>query len=129
MQLLGQNVSLIKAKCAVESLISKLSVFHRNLGRREFYQFPCLANHPDVSDDQILLYIGHITRLQEEIKKRFEDLTNMVVPNLIIDPFVAPVWEVQVQLQEKLANLQADAKAKALFNRLGSSCFWITAEK
>ena len=37
-----------------------------------------------------------------------------------------------MQIQEELADLQADVEAKALFNRLGSCCFWInstTAEK
>ena len=43
LQLQGNMVTLIKCKTVVSSFIGKLKLFKQNIGRREYYQFPRLA--------------------------------------------------------------------------------------
>ena len=44
LQLQGDETSVIKAKSALSAFLSKLELYSRNLGRREFRQFPCLSD-------------------------------------------------------------------------------------
>ncbi|KRY12938.1 Protein ZBED8 [Trichinella patagoniensis] len=43
LQLQGSELNLIKTRFLISPFISKLALFKRNLGRREFYQFPSVA--------------------------------------------------------------------------------------
>ena len=43
LQLQGDETSVIKAKSALSAFLSKLQPYSRNLGRREFRQFPCFV--------------------------------------------------------------------------------------
>ena len=63
LQLQGDETSLIKAKSALSAFLSKLLLYSRNLGRREFRQFPCLSDleiKTGVKDDDIAVYYAHI---------------------------------------------------------------------
>ena len=73
------------------------NIFKQNLERREFYQFSCLANNTNVRDDEVLLYGDHIIRLQYDVINRFKDLLEIEIPNWVIDPFVTPIEEIEVQ--------------------------------
>ena len=106
----------------MESFISKLNIFKQNFVNST--NFPSL---PDVRDDEVLLYGYHISCLQDDMRNRFKDLLEIEISNWMTDPFATPIEEV-----EELAVLQSHAEAKALYNRLGYSLFWInsvTAEK
>ncbi|KRZ47857.1 Protein ZBED8 [Trichinella nativa] len=43
LQLQGSELNLIKTRFRISAFTSKLALFKRNLGRREFYQFPSAA--------------------------------------------------------------------------------------
>ena len=90
LQLQGNIVTLIKCKIIVSSFIGKLKLFKQNLGRREFYQFPRLAE-VELSDDDLLAYCEHLEVLKEDMIKRFTDLLELELPDWIIDPFSVDV--------------------------------------
>ena len=52
LQLQGNMVTLVKCK-TVSSFIGKLKLYKQNIGRREFYQFPRLAEL-ELTDDDLL---------------------------------------------------------------------------
>ncbi|GCC27150.1 hypothetical protein chiPu_0005572 [Chiloscyllium punctatum] len=106
MQIQGDIVSFIKARNAVTSFIVKFDLFHRNISRREFYQFPSLNNiAEDVTDDQLLIYSAHIRALQDDMKIRFADLIEMEMPTWLTDPFISYEKEMGIHLQEEMTEL------------------------
>ena len=76
LQLQGNLVTLVKCKTVVSSFIGKLKLFKQNIGRREFYQFPRLAE-VELSDDDLLAYCEHLEVLKEDMIKRFTDLLEL----------------------------------------------------
>ena len=61
----GDETSLIKGKSALSAFLSKLQLYSRNLGRREFRQFPCLSNlekKTGVKDDDVAELHSQIQR-------------------------------------------------------------------
>ena len=111
LQLQGNLVTLVKCKTVVSSFIGKLKLFKQNIGRREFYQFPRLAE-VELSDDDLLAYCEHLEVLKEDMIKRFTDLLELKLPNWIIDPFSLDTDKVPIDLQEELSDMHNDVKKK-----------------
>ncbi|KRX15327.1 Protein ZBED8 [Trichinella nelsoni] len=83
LQLQGSELNLIKTRFLISSFISKLVLFKRNLGRREFYQFPSVAalrENGEVHDDDIQIYCDHLDMLQKDMQERFQDILKMKIP-------------------------------------------------
>ncbi|XP_012939136.1 zinc finger BED domain-containing protein 5-like [Aplysia californica] len=77
LQLQGDDTNLIKAKSMLSSFLSKLEMFHRNIGRREFAQFPSLTEtlqEGRVSDEELEIYTNHLRDLHADIKTMFTDI-------------------------------------------------------
>ncbi|GCC36151.1 hypothetical protein chiPu_0014643 [Chiloscyllium punctatum] len=126
MQLQGDNVSFIKARNAVTSFIAKLDLFHRNISRREFYQFLSLNNiAEDVIDDQLLIYSAHVRVLQHDMKIRFADLTEVEIPTWLTDPFISCAEGMDIRLQVEMIGLQNDTAMKIRFSQMGEPLVWI----
>ncbi|XP_072436252.1 protein FAM200C-like [Chiloscyllium punctatum] len=124
MQIQGDNVSFIKARSAVTSFIVKLDLFHRNISRREFYQFPSLNNiAEDVTNDQSLTYSAHVRALQDDMKIRFADLIKMEIPIWLTDPFISCTEDMVICLREELRELQNDTAVKIRFSQMVSPFF------
>ncbi|GCC23689.1 hypothetical protein chiPu_0002087 [Chiloscyllium punctatum] len=114
-QIQRDNVSFIKARNAVTSFVAKLDLFHRNIRRREFYQFPSLNNiAEDVTDDQLLIYSAHIHTLQDDMKIRFAEL--MILLRWLTDPFISRAEEMDIRLQEEMIELQNVTAMKIRFS-------------
>ena len=76
-QVQGDDTNLIKAKSTMSSLLSKLEMFRRNIGCREFTEFPNLIEtekEEQVSDEDIEIYTSHLEDLFADMITRFEDL-------------------------------------------------------
>ena len=123
LQLQGSVVTLIKCKTVICSFIGKLTLFKLNIGRREFYQFPRLAELA-VSDDDLLAYCDNLAELKMDMTKRFTDLLELEIPDWIIDPFCVHVETVSLSFQEELIDLQNDCEEKARFKMMGNEQFW-----
>ena len=114
---------IVRCKTVVSSFIGKLKLFKQNIGRREFYQFPRLAE-VELSDDDLLAYCEHLEVLKEDMIKRFTDLLELELPNWIIDPFSLDTDKVPIELQEELSDVHNDCEEKARFKMIGFERFW-----
>ena len=63
LQLQSNMVTLVKCKSVVSSFIGKLKLYKQNIDRREFYQFPRLAEL-ELTDDDLLSYCEHLEVLK-----------------------------------------------------------------
>ncbi|KAI6652945.1 hypothetical protein LOD99_4022 [Oopsacas minuta] len=109
-QLQGNNTTLIQAKGVVLSFLSKLTLFRQNIVGREFGQLPCLselamANNNIIRDDNIHIYCSHVDSLSEDLLIRFKDLTELVIPNFVINPFRTNIETLDPQFQEEFIDL------------------------
>ncbi|KRZ16569.1 SCAN domain-containing protein 3 [Trichinella zimbabwensis] len=126
LQLQGSELNLIKTRSVISSFTSKLALFKRNLGRREFYQFPSVAalkENGEVHDDDIQIYCDHLDVLQKDMQERFQDILKMKIPNWVIDPF-SNTDEIEMELEEELIELQTNEELKPKFKN-GYHFFWL----
>ena len=117
-QLQGDETSLIKAKSALSTLLSELQLYIRNLGRRQFRQFPCLSDlekKTGVKDDDIAVYCALLAELHRDMSVRLNDLFSHEISRWVIDPFTKPSTEVPTHLKEELVSLQNDEDLKPKF--------------
>ena len=63
--------------------------------------------------------------MSEDMQIRFKDLTQLIVPDWVMNPFYTDLQMVELEIQEQLAELQADIEARIEFNQLGYSSFWL----
>lgn len=122
----GEKISFHKAKSAVTTFLAKLNFFERNLCRREFYNFPSVANIKNmVSDNHLQIYAAHLRALQENMRERFADLLQMNIPLWIADPFIVEVDDIDIKIQEEFIELQTDDLMKVRFQKIGEPLFWM----
>ena len=127
LQLQGDETSLIKAKSALSAFLSKLQLYSRNLGPREFRQFPCLSDlekKAGVKDNDIAIYCAHLTELHRDMSVRFNDLFSLEIPGWVIDPFTESSTEVPTHLVEELVSLQNDEDLKPKM-KTSYQAFWM----
>ena len=123
LQLQSDEISLIKAK----SVLSKLQLYSRNPGRREFRQFPCLSyleKKTGVKDDDIAVYCAHLAELHRDMSVRFNDLFSLEIPGWVSDPFTELRTGVPTQQEEELVSLQNHADLKPKF-KTSYQAFWM----
>ena len=128
LKLQGKQVNLIQAKSVVMGFINKLTLFKQNMGRRELYHFPKLQEmleKNELNDENVRIYCSHLGCMTEEMTTRFKDLSNLVIPDWIINPFLADSQQAQQTLQTDLIDLQNDCKAEVLFKKKDFESFWI----
>ena len=127
LQLQGDETSLIKAKSALSTFLSKLQLYSWSLGRREFHQFPCLSDlekKTGVKDNDIAVYCAHLGELLGDMSVRFNDLFSLEIPGWVIDPFTEPRTEMPTHLEEELVSLQNDEDLKPKF-KTSYQAFWM----
>ncbi|KRY08758.1 SCAN domain-containing protein 3 [Trichinella patagoniensis] len=126
LQLQGSELNLIKTRSVISSFTSKLALFKRNLGRREFYQFPkvaALKENGEVHDDDIQIYCDHLDVLKKDMQEKFQDILKMKILNWVIDPF-SNTDEIEMELEEELIDLQTNEELKPKFKN-GYHSFWL----
>ena len=123
-QLQGNNTTLIQAKGIVLSFLSKLTLFRQNIACREFGHLLCLreldmTNTITITDENINIYCSHIDSLREDMLIRFKDLTELVIPDFVVNPFATNVETLDSQLQEEFLDLQNDIECNTIFTQCG----------
>ncbi|KRY28646.1 SCAN domain-containing protein 3 [Trichinella spiralis] len=81
----------VETRSLISSFTSKLALFKRKLGRREFYQFPSVAalrENGEVHDDDIQIFCDHLDVLQKDVQERFQDILKMKIPNWFMEKFL-----------------------------------------
>ena len=66
-----------------------------------------------ISEDEV----EYLKELKSDIDRRFNDVFQINVPNWIIDPFEADLFEINVDLQESFSELKTDLEFKVSFSK------------
>ncbi|KRZ09880.1 hypothetical protein T4B_8164, partial [Trichinella pseudospiralis] len=126
LQMQGSELDLIMTRSVILSFASKLALFKRSFGHREFYQFPSVAalrENGAVHDDDIQVHCDHLDVLQKDMQERFQDIFTMKIPNWVIDPF-SNIDEIEMELEEESIELQTNEELKPKFKNEYHS-FWL----
>lgn len=126
LQLQGDEINLIKSKSAISGFISKLPFYRRNIGRKDFGQFPSLKELDECpSDDMLLLFSEHLTNIEADMKLRFKDLSDLEIPSWILDPFHIMDIDVDWSIEKELIDLRNDFELKPTFKQHAYQEFWL----
>ena len=79
----------------------------------------------ELKDENVWIYCSHLGCMTEEMTTRFKDLSNLVILDWIINPFLVDSQQVQQTLQTDLIDLQNDCEAEVLFKKKDFESFWI----
>ena len=108
LKLQGKQVNLITAKSVVMGFINKLTFFKQNVGRHELCHVPKLQDmleKNELKDENVRIYCSHFGCMTEGTTTRFKDLSNLVIPDWIINPLLTGSQQAQQTLQTDLINL------------------------
>lgn len=122
-KLQGKDVTIIQARTILLGFQVKLNLFRSSLLRKDFQYFSSLRQ-VEVKEEDLEIYASHLQKLSDDFKVRFADLENIDIPEWIIAPFSAEIENVEINLQEELAELLSDLEAKTLHKNLTISKFW-----
>jgi zinc finger BED domain-containing protein 5/7/8/9 len=123
LQLQGDDLNLIKTKTVIATFVAKLLLYKRNIGRREFNNFPNLTAVSFINDD-LVVYCQHLKNLHSDFKERFQDILNMDIPDWVLDPFSNVNTAESSQLEEQLLELTTNEEIKFKFKN-GYQEFWL----
>lgn len=123
LQLQGDDLNLIKTKNTVAAFVSKLQLYRRQIGRRDFNNFSNLSAISFKPDD-LLVYCQHLENLHCDFKERFQDILNMHIPDWVLDPYSNVNTAGSSQLEEELIELTTNEELKYKF-KSGYQEFWL----
>lgn len=123
LQLQGDDLNLIKTKNVVAAFVAKLLLHKKNIGRREFHNFPNLSA-ASFNNDDLLVYCQHLENLHSDFKERFQDILKLEIPDWVLDPFSNVNTAVSSQLEEELIELTTNEEIKIKFKN-GYQEFWL----
>lgn len=63
-------------------------MYKRNVGRKEFTQFPNLSMNQK-SDEDVITYCQHLEALNFDFNKLFEDILKICIPEWVLDLFAS----------------------------------------
>lgn len=122
LQLQGDKLNLIKTKNVVAAFAAKLLLHKKNLGRREFHNFPNLS--VSCSNDELFAYCQHLENLHIDFTERYQDILNLEIPDWVLDPFSNVNTAMSPQLEEELIELTTNEEIKIKFKN-GYQEFWL----
>lgn len=123
LQLQGDDLNLIKTKNIISAFLIKLLMYKRNLGRKEFIQFPNLSM-AQKNDEDLMTYCQHLEALHSDFNKRFEDILKMNIPKWVLDPFSNTETIDSAKLEEELIEVTTNEELKLKFKE-GYQVFWL----
>ena len=71
-----------------------------------------------ISEDEVQFFSSHLEELKSEIDKRFNDVFQINVPNCIIDPCEADLFEINADLQKSFPDLKTGLELKVSFTKI-----------
>lgn len=122
LQLQGDDLNLIKTKNIVAAFVAKLLLHKKNIGRREFHNFPNLS--VSCNNDDLLVYCQHLENLHSDFIERFQDILKLEIPDWVLDPFSNVNIAISPQLEEELIELTTNEEIKIKFKN-GYQQFWL----
>ncbi|XP_075213736.1 protein FAM200A-like [Lycorma delicatula] len=122
LQLQGDDLNLIKTKNVVAAFVAKLLLHKKNIGRREFHNFPNLS--VSCNNDDLLVYYQHLENLHSDFIERFQDILKLEIPDWVLDPFSNVNIAISPQLEEELIELTTNEEIKIKYKN-GYQQFWL----
>nr|XP_042895582.1 SCAN domain-containing protein 3-like [Parasteatoda tepidariorum] len=122
LQLQGDDLNLIKTKNVVAAFVAKLLLHKKNIGRREFHNFPNLS--VSCNNDDLLVYCQHLENLHSDFIERFQDILKLEIPDWVLDPFSNVNIAISPQLEEELIELTTNEEIKIKYKN-GYQQFWL----
>jgi len=98
----GDKINFIKSKSIISVFISKLSLFKEKISRREFNYFSNLSRSQQILDSDLEIYCAYLESLKDNISTRFKDINDLIIPEWVLNPFLADIQNVQPLIQEEL---------------------------
>ncbi|KAL4148912.1 hypothetical protein QTP88_003051 [Uroleucon formosanum] len=96
----GDKINFIKSKSIISAFISKLN-----------------------SDLEI--YCAHLESLKDDMSTRFKDINDLIIPEWVLNPFLADIQNLQPSIQEELLEVNHNEEAKIDFKHNGYELFWL----
>lgn len=119
----GKDVTITQARTILLGFQVKLNLFRSSLLRKDYKYFSNLQQLK-IKDEDSEIYTNHFQKLSDDFKLRFVDLENIDIPDWIIEPFSAQIDNVDINIQDELAELLSDLEAKTLIKNLTIHKFW-----
>lgn len=117
-RLQGEKVTLLDAKTKIFGFIKSLELCKTNVSAQNFRQFDWLKKSK-VSGNAVKVISEHLDALINDFSRRFSDLKDFVIPSWLSQPFLVDLVEVEVDLQDELAELQCDQSMETMFKSKG----------
>jgi len=121
----GDKINFIKSKSIISAFISKLSLFKEKISRREFNNFSNLSRSQQILDSDLEIYCAHLESLKDNMSTRFKDINDLIIPEWVLNPFLADIQNVQPLIQEELLEVKHNEEAKIDFKHNGYELFWL----
>lgn len=74
-------------------------MYKRNIGQKEFIQFPNLSTEQKNYED-LITYCKYLKSLHSDFNKRFVDILKMDIPDWVLDPFSNTETKYSPKLEE-----------------------------
>lgn len=106
----------------------KTFAIQRNLGRREFPQFPNLSKLQN-RDEDLFAYCQPLTALHSDLHQRFQDILHFDIPDWVSNPFASSQTQSTyadeyIPIQEQFIELSTNEELKPMFKQ-GNDNFWL----
>ena len=79
----------------------------------------------ELKDENVRIYCSHLAQMKEDMSTYFKDLSNFVIPDWVINPFLSNSQQAQQALQIELIDLQNDCEVEVLFRKKDFESFRI----
>ena len=119
----GPKSTLVDAKTKVCAFISKLHLFKQNINCQELHHFSWLMKCAPLNNDTTMAIVDHLDALEVEFNKDFADLKALYIPGWFIQPFITELSDMEMELQDEIAEVQNDPNALAL-HKAKSTLMW-----
>ncbi|XP_050059713.1 SCAN domain-containing protein 3-like [Aphis gossypii] len=71
------------------------------------------------------IYCAHLESLKDDMSTRFKDINDLIIPEWVLNPFLADIQNVQPLIQEELLEVKHNEEAKIDFKHKGYELFWL----
>jgi len=127
LQLKGNDVNLINMQSVISTFLSKLTLFKRNVARRELHQFPSLSDlekEKAIPDDELQEYCAHLNQLQHDMADRYQEVLSLKIPDWMVNPFLDVNYEETGVEVEELITIKHEIELRPKF-RISYKDFWL----
>ncbi|KAL4113309.1 hypothetical protein QTP88_016958 [Uroleucon formosanum] len=76
-------------------------------------------------DSDLEIYCAHLESLKDDMSTRFKDINDLIIPEWVLNPFLADIQNLQPSIQEELLEVKHNEEAKIDFKHNGYELFWL----